>query len=153
MVETYKVTTIIRLFQSAPKKYKDIYIPMFIQKWIQQLIVSAMIMLSLVYVYLSIFQKAYADQIANIQRVVMQVNVEGVIICYIALILGLNYFIIRNRRPVLDAFLFGLIIYTVYDSTNYAVIKKWSPYLATIDAIWGGILMAVTTQLTYFIVN
>ena len=61
----------------------------------------------------------------------------------------MNYFIISRNLPVLDAFLFGFVIYGVYDSTNYAMLKKWSPYLAIMDALWGGTLMALTTLITY----
>jgi uncharacterized membrane protein len=49
----------------------------------------------------------------------------------------------------MDAFLFGLVIYGVYETTSYTIFKKWSPTLATIDTIWGGVLMALTTWLTY----
>jgi uncharacterized membrane protein len=71
------------------------------------------------------------------------------ILCYILLVFGLNYFIISKKRSVYDAFLLGLVIYGVYDTTTYALITKWSPYLALTDAIWGGILMAITTYITY----
>jgi uncharacterized membrane protein len=61
----------------------------------------------------------------------------------------LNYFIIKNNRSILEAFLFGLVIYGVYDSTNYAMLKKWNPYLAMMDTLWGGVLFATTTAVTY----
>jgi uncharacterized membrane protein len=48
---------------------------------------------------------------------------------------------------LLDAFLFGLIIYAVYDSTNYALFKQWKPLLAIMDGIWGGVLFAATTYI------
>jgi uncharacterized membrane protein len=45
--------------------------------------------------------------------------------------------------------LFGFIIYGVYDSTTYALFKKWKLKLMAIDILWGGVLMGLTTWLTY----
>ena len=59
-----------------------------------------------------------------------------------------NFIISKNRSP-LDAFLLGLVIYAVYDSTNYTIFKQWSPMLAVTDSLWGGILFAITTYITY----
>ena len=67
----------------------------------------------------------------------------------LALIFSLYYFIIKDKKPVIDAFLLGFIIYGVYDATSYAVFKKWSPGLAIVDTLWGGILFSLTTALTY----
>ena len=116
-------------------------------------LVSAIILLVLDFIYISINKNAFATQVADIQRVALKVNLLGAILCYILLIGGLYYFILMKKRPVLDAFLFGLVIYGVYDTTIYALFKKWSPYLAIMDTLWGGILMATTTYITYKLTN
>jgi len=118
-------------------------------KWIKEIIISSIAMLILDGAYISLNQRAFENQIASVQRVILQVNLVGAIICYFFLIFGLNYFIISKKRTLLDAFLFGLIIYAVYDSTNYALFKQWKPLLAIMDAIWGGLLFALTTFITY----
>jgi uncharacterized membrane protein len=82
----------------------------------------------------------------------MEFRVEGAILCYLALILGLNYFIIQPKKSAVDAFIFGLVIYAVYETTNYATLKKWSPTLVVMDTLWGGVLFALTTYLTYELV-
>jgi uncharacterized membrane protein len=109
-------------------------------------------MLALDFIYITTNLQKFQDQIITVQRVVMQFKPLGAVICYILLIFGLYYFILRNKRPVYEAFFFGLVIYGVYDSTNYATLKKWSPSLAIMDALWGGVLMASTTYLTYLFV-
>ena len=119
---------------------------------IKKIIISAITMMLLDSVYLSVNYRAFAEEIASIQRVVMQVKLEGAILCYMFLIFGLYYFILRTHRPIMDAFLFGLVIYAVYDTTNCATLKKWSPYLAVMDTLWGGTLFALTTYITYLIV-
>jgi len=100
-------------------------------------------------IYLNLVSRSYAHQIASIQRTAMNINMVGVIVCYTLLIFCLYYFIIKDKKPVIDAFLLGFIIYGVYDATSYAVFKKWSPGLAIVDTLWGGILFSLTTALTY----
>ena len=119
---------------------------------VKKILISAIIMLALDFIYITTILQKFQDQIITVQRVVMQFKPLGAVICYILLILGLYYFILRNKRPVYEAFFFGLVIYGVYDSTNYATLKKWSPSLAIMDTLWGGVLMASTTYLTYLFV-
>jgi len=120
-------------------------------KAVREVIVSAIVMLILDGCYLYLNKKAFIDQIIDIQRVIMQFKPVGAIICYLLLIGGLNYFIISRNRSIPEAFLFGLVIYGVYESTNYATLKKWSPEIAVMDTLWGGILMSTTTYLTYML--
>lgn len=41
--------------------------------------------------------------------------------------------------------LFGLVLYGVYDWTNYALIEKWSLKMTLIDWLWGATICAVAT--------
>ena len=120
---------------------------------IKKIIVSGIILLLLDGIFVNFYMREYEDQIALVQRVVMQVNPIGAFLSYFILIFGLNFFIIDKNRSVLEAFIFGLVTYGVYDATNYATLKRWDPYLAMIDTLWGGILMSSTTYLTYIIVH
>ena len=119
---------------------------------IKKLVVSTIILLLIDALYLYSISKLFRDQIVKVQRVVMEFRIEGAILCYLALILGLNYFIIQPKKSVVDAFIFGLVIYAVYETTNYATLKKWSPTLVVMDTLWGGVLFALTTYLTYELV-
>jgi uncharacterized membrane protein len=80
----------------------------------------------------------------------MKVNIFSAIITYIILIYGLNYFIISKNKSVYDAFIFGIIIYGVYETTNYAIFKNWSIKSVILDTIWGGILLSLTTKIIYY---
>ncbi len=74
-------------------------------------------------------------------------NYLGAALCYILLIIGINYFIIKPRRSVSDAFLLGIVIYGVYETTNLALFKNWSILTVIIDTLWGGLLFAATTYI------
>jgi hypothetical protein len=91
----------------------------------------------------------FEDQIVKVQRVVMQLRWEGALLCYLVLVFGINYFIIQPRKSVYDAFILGVVIYAIYETTNYATLKKWSETMVMMDSLWGGILFALTTYLTY----
>jgi uncharacterized membrane protein len=92
--------------------------------------------------------KGYFDnQVKSIQGSPIKMNYLGVALCYILLIIGINYFIIKPNKSVSDAFLLGIVIYGVYETTNYALFKNWSILTVIIDTLWGGLLFASTTYL------
>jgi uncharacterized membrane protein len=113
------------------------------------LLISGVILLILDSLYLKVIGKTYAEQVATVQRTVMNVKFSSAIVCYILLIFGLYYFILKDKKSVFDAFLLGIVIYGVYDTTTHAIFKKWSTALAALDTLWGGVLLALTTMITY----
>ena len=116
---------------------------------LKQLFITAIIMLVLDAIYLTIFSKFFNDVVTKVQGSKIKFNVLGAIFCYMFLIFGLNYFIIRHRKPLIDAFILGIVIYGVYETTNYALLNEWSPMAVAIDTFWGGILFTVTTYVSY----
>ncbi len=113
-------------------------------------IIKTIILLPLIdAVYLKLISGKFGEQIKNIQNSEMKFRLLPAIICYVALIFGLYYFVLNTNetreKKILNAFLLGLVIYTVYETTNYATIDKWSLEIAIIDSIWGGVLFALTT--------
>jgi uncharacterized membrane protein len=113
-----------------------------------RLLISAIVFVSLDFIYLSIFKNYFLNQMKKIQGMPVSVNYFSMVLCYIFLIFGINYFIIKPKRSVQDAFLLGLIIYGVYETTNWALFKNWSVLTVIIDTLWGGILFASTTYIT-----
>tara|TARA_B110000285_G_scaffold235537_1_gene317909 strand:- start:7161 stop:7532 length:372 start_codon:yes stop_codon:yes gene_type:complete len=115
----------------------------------KDLIISSLVMLGLDASYISLIKDEYLKQIQDIQTTIPKVNMVGVVLTYIIMIFGINYFILQKKASLLDAFLFGIVLYGVYDGTTYALFSKWSTKLAIMDVLWGGILMMTTTYLTY----
>jgi uncharacterized membrane protein len=108
------------------------------------MLLSAIVMLSLDFVYLSTMKGYFMNQVKNVQGSALKLNYFGAALCYVFLIAGINYFIIKPRKSVSDAFLLGLVIYGVYETTNYALLSNWSIITVIIDTLWGGLLFAST---------
>ena len=111
------------------------------------MLISAIVLLSIDFFYLGIMKGYYENQIKKVQGTPMKINFFGAALCYVFLIYGLNYFIIKPRKSVNEAFLFGLVIYGVYETTSYALLSNWSILTVLLDTIWGGILFALTTYI------
>jgi uncharacterized membrane protein len=89
-------------------------------------------------------------QVQDVQGSPLKINLVGAIPCYIIMIPGFYYFIIRPRLSIFDAFLLGIFVYGVYGFTTLSIIKKWNLQTVLIDTLWGGLLYAT---LTYVIQN
>ena len=102
-------------------------------------------------IYIGTQYKYLSKMYGGIQNSPLKINFVGAIICYIALTFLLYYFILSKKRKILDAFLLGLAVYAVYESTNYATFTKWPIYMLVVDTLWGGILFAITAKIYYSI--
>ena len=117
--------------------------------YMNKIIVSALVMLFLDFIYLSTTTNFYKNLIENIQKEKFKIKLIPTIFCYIFLVFSLYYFILKDKRKVFDAFILGLCIYAVFELTNFAIFNKWNIQAVFLDTIWGGILFSLTTYLTY----
>jgi uncharacterized membrane protein len=115
--------------------------------------ISIPIFLFLDFVFLFINRESFERQIIQVQRVSIQMNPYGILFCYLFLVIGLYYFIFRERKTPMEAFLLGLVIYGVYETTTYSVLKNWKLSTVITDTLWGGVLFYLTTFFTYRIYN
>lgn len=110
-----------------------------------KLLISAIIFVIIDSIYLNFISNYFNNQIKLVQGTPIKMNFLATLLCYIFLVFGINYFIIKPNRSVQDAFLLGLVIYGVFETTNMALFSKWSWLTVLIDTLWGGILFALTT--------
>ena len=108
------------------------------------------ILLSILFIFIDLcvlylLRNYFSHQIYLVQHDTLSLNVPASILCYIALVFGLYHFIIKPKKSVLDAFLLGIVIYAVYETTNKALLKNWKWTTVFIDTLWGGTLFALTT--------
>lgn len=85
-------------------------------------------------------------------------NLWAALIFYIIFIAGLVFFVISpalEKKQWLSALFmgtfFGLVTYATYDLTNLATIKNWPLLVTVVDLIWGMVLSASVSVITYFI--
>ena len=112
-------------------------------------LISAILFVVIDFVYLNLIKNYFTNQVKIVQGSPLKVNLLGVVLCYIFLIFGINYFIILPKKSAYEAFLLGLLIYGVYETTNYALFSKWSILTVIMDTLWGGVLFALVA----FIIN
>jgi len=126
-----------------------------------KLIISSFLLLALDLIWLKGYMgNEYKKMIRKIQGSDMQVNTVYAIMSYALMIIGLNVFVIPNINKdnlMMDSlkygFLFGVVLYGVYDFTIGAVLKGWNFKLALIDVLWGGIVYFLASYLTFKILD
>ena len=116
-----------------------------------KLLISAIVFVVLDSIYLNFIKDYFSNQIKLIQGTPIKINFLATLLCYIFLIFGINYFIINPNRSIQDAFLLGIVIYGVFETTNMALFAKWSWATVIIDTLWGGTLFALTTYIVKLI--
>jgi uncharacterized membrane protein len=121
---------------------------MYMRVW-QTIVLPGIILLVLDGIFLSYNRATFKLQVADVQHTALQLKPFGAIACYALLIFALHYFIIRERKSVLDAVLLGIVIYGVYETTTYALLKNWRIQTMILDTVWGGTLLGLTTYFTY----
>ena len=109
------------------------------------ILITAIVLTLIDLIYLNLMTGYFQNQVKKVQGTPLSVNYLGAAVCYLFLVVGLYYFIIKPHKSPSDAFLFGLVIYGVYETTNYALLKNWSIFTVFLDTLWGGILFALTT--------
>jgi uncharacterized membrane protein len=134
---------------------------------ISDLFVVAIIVLALDAVFLTLTKDLFARQVMLVQGTAMKVNIPSAAICYVLIVLGLYYFVLRHiivpnatsaaasiqtmriGYGVRAAFFLGILVYGVYETTTLAILRNWSPMTAVIDTTWGGTLFALSAYLFY----
>ena len=123
-------------------------------------VASSLILLVLDFMWLGGFMAPrYSVMIKDIQGSPMKANMLYAVCSYLLMIVGLQQFVLPNidfkninvRDCLKYGFVFGLVVYGVYDFTAGAVIKNWDMNLALVDVLWGGVVYFLSCYLLRFI--
>jgi uncharacterized membrane protein len=90
-----------------------------------------------------LFGKHFTSMLENIQGAPIVIKPIGALIAYVVLI-AIAYLAITKSSNWVEAFLFGFLVYAVYDTTNYATLANYNLGIAALDTLWGGVLFAIT---------
>jgi uncharacterized membrane protein len=98
--------------------------------------------------------KKYQTQVLDIQQSKMNPKISTAILAYLLMIIGLNLFVLPNIRKghelndsLLYGFIFGIVVYGIYDFTAYSLFDKWDIKLAIQDILWGGFLFFIASYI------
>ena len=87
-----------------------------------------------------------------------EVNWIAAVIFYLIFIVGILLFVIVPAvnsnswtYALLYGALFGFVSYATYDLTNLATLKDWPLTVTIVDLIWGTVLSASVSVITYFV--
>ena len=114
--------------------------------------IKNIILLAIIFVlvdagFLYLMSNSFQTMVKKIQGTPLKMELLPTVACYIILVSSLYYFVINKKGSYLDAFLLGFFIYGVYETTNMAIFKDWSPKVGLIDLSWGGFLFLISTYL------
>lgn len=76
---------------------------------------------------------------------------------YLIYSLGLSYLILAQGldanhtgiKILCNGFVLGFIAYAAYDLTNQATIESWPVMITVIDILWGGVVTALVSSISY----
>lgn len=120
---------------------------------VYELLVISVIFILTDSIYLTAVSSHFKKLIQRVQGSPLELDLIAVVLCYMFLVGGLYWFVIRERRNWVEAGLLGLVIYGVYDMTTKAIIKNWDWNTAIMDTAWGGILFMIVSYLTYLVLG
>ena len=125
--------------------------------FIKLYLIALPVFLAIDMVWLTLVAKNfYAKQIGYLMA--KNPNLFAALIFYLIFIAGLIVFVITpaldkkiwTQALIVGAF-FGLVTYATYDLTNLATVKDWPLIITIVDLIWGMVLSAAVSVITYFI--
>jgi uncharacterized membrane protein len=100
----------------------------------------------------------YSQQIGFLMK--SNINWVAAIIFYLIFVVGLVLFVISPAiekqswtHALIFGALFGLITYATYDLTNLATLKDWPLLVTVVDLIWGTVLAASVSVISFFIAS
>ena len=93
-------------------------------------------------------------KLARVSNGKLKPELWAAFIVYILIPLGIVLFAlprVTQENPVSTAllwgFIYGVVLYGVYDMTNYALVSKWSLKMSIVDILWGGAINSVVTYI------
>jgi uncharacterized membrane protein len=105
-----------------------------------------------------IARSLYKEQLGALMREQPNWWIAGLVYCF--MVAGFLWFVypqVMMVRSVLNALQygarFGVVLYGVYQCTNYATLAGWPSTLMIIDTIWGGVVYAAVSAAVYYLRN
>ena len=119
-----------------------------------KLLVITIIFLALDFMWFQIsVPLLYKPLFENIQKSPLELNIYPGLYAWFLLALSIYYFVLPLSDNIYQAGLnggiMGLVIYGVYNGTNYATFKDWTFKALFFDNLWGIIVSSLTSMISY----
>ncbi len=122
-----------------------------------RLVLGAVMFMVLDGLWLGVVMKAfYRHQLAPIARMAggsMAPHWPAALVVYAALGAGIALFVVPRAGDLYSALgygaLFGLVVYGVYDFTNYSTLAQWPFAVTLVDVAWGTVASAAATAVVW----
>lgn len=98
-------------------------------------------------IYFSIMYTFMNETISKLQRKPLALRYSSALVCYLAMTVLFLYFVIVRKSTVREAFFLGFLVYLIYETTNYAILRDWPLTMVWIDSLWGGILFMLVAMI------
>jgi len=110
------------------------------------------------YVWLgTVMSGFYKNQLGDLLRpfgISFDIRLLGAVAVYLLLALGILYFVLPLASSASTAFisgaLFGLVVYGIYDFTNWALLTRWPLPIIFADVVWGVVLIGFLSYLAHY---
>ena len=129
-------------------------------KLLKTIFIMALLILTIDGIVLSALSGLWKKTIEKVQHKAFVPKMHYAIGSYILMIVGLYFFVYkhinRNRwvsDSLVNGFLFGFVLYGVFDFTNLAIFTDYALTTALIDMFWGGTLMSITSFISYYLLE
>ena len=116
-------------------------------KHIKEILILALIMLLVDALFLKIISRSFGKMIQNIQGSEMKIRWNYAMFVYALIVIQMYFLLIKQKRPLSDAFLLGATTYGIFDFTSMAILKNYKLNIALIDMFWGGTLYYIVLML------
>jgi uncharacterized membrane protein len=107
-----------------------------------------------------VMKNFYRDQLAPIARLSggsIAPNWPAALVVYVMLGTGIAFFVIPRAAAApmaaLYGALFGLVVYGVYDFTNFATLRQYPLALTLTDVVWGSVATAASAAIVRLVVR
>jgi uncharacterized membrane protein len=97
----------------------------------------------------------WKKNVETVQKSPMEIRKQYALLSYVLIIFGIYYFVQMNttketyiKDSLVKGFIYGFILYGVFDFTNLAIFKEFDLKTAMIDMVWGGVLTASALLIT-----
>lgn len=114
-------------------------------------LIGTLIIIAIDFLWLGIVMKSFYEQIPGRG----DVRLVAAILTWLFISIGIVVFVLPLvstwQGALLRGAMFGLVVYAVYDLTNYAVLADWPLNVVFVDIAWGTVLCAITSTALWFI--